>query len=77
MNIAGAVRGLDTAVPASSEMTERPARRTPPNAAKVLLPVWGYAFVRQFLDIGLRTLLAPGNIPAMVRMLPCEFVILT
>jgi hypothetical protein len=77
MNIAGAVRGLDSAVPALTEMKERGARRAPPKAAKLLLPVWGFGFVRQFLDVGLRTLLAPGNIPAMASMLPCEFVILT
>jgi hypothetical protein len=51
--------------------------RGPPQAIKLLLPVWGYRYVRQFLELGLPTLLAPGNIPALAQSLPCEFVILT
>ena len=31
------------------------------------MPVWGAAFVRQFLDFCLPTLLAPGNIPALAQ----------
>ena len=38
--------------------------RSPPKAAKLLLCVWGYSYVRQFLECGLPTLLAPGNVPA-------------
>lgn len=52
-------------------------RSTPPTAIKLLLPVWGYRFVRQFLEAGLPTLLAPGNLPALASTLPCEFIILT
>lgn len=52
-------------------------RRPNPKAAKLLLPVWGYRHVRQFLETSLPTLLAPGNIPSLARSLPCEFVILT
>lgn len=52
-------------------------RRKPAVAAKLLLPVWGYSYVRQFLEWSLPTLLAPGNIPAIAQMLPTEFVILT
>src|SRR5208282_6172689 len=52
-------------------------RRPPPKAVKVLLPVWGYRFVRQFLECGLPTLLAPGNVPALAAALPTEFVLLT
>lgn len=52
-------------------------RSTPPAAIKLLLPVWGDRFVRQFLDVGLPTLLATGNVPALASMVPCEFVILT
>jgi hypothetical protein len=48
-----------------------------PKAIKLLLPVWGYRYVRQFLELGLPTLLAPGNVPALAQSLPCEFVILT
>jgi hypothetical protein len=60
---------------------ESPVRRhelrPPPKAAKLLLCVWGYHYVRQFLECGLPTLLAPGNIPAVAANLPTEFVILT
>src|SRR5271163_3741610 len=52
-------------------------RRSPPKAARILLPVWGYSFVRQFLEYGLPTLLAPGNVPGLAAELPTEFVILT
>ena len=51
--------------------------RTPPTAVEVLLPVWGYQFVRQFLEVGLPTLLAPGNIPALCDALPCQFTLMT
>ena len=52
-------------------------QRSPPKAATLLLPVWGYSYVRQFLEYGLPTLLAPGNVPALAAALPTEFVILT
>ena len=45
--------------------------RAPPQAVKLLLPVWGYRFVRQFLECCLPTLLAPGNVPALAGTLPC------
>lgn len=51
--------------------------RAPPTAVKLLLPVWGERFVEQFLEFGLPTLLAPGNIPALAQMLPCEMVVMT
>jgi Methyltransferase domain len=51
--------------------------RNPPSAIKVLLPVWGYNYVHHFLERGLRTLLAPGNIPGLAAELPTEFVVLT
>ena len=51
--------------------------RAPPKAAKLLLCVWGYSYVRQFLECGLPTLLAPGNVPALAAALPTEFIILT
>lgn len=49
----------------------------PPNGCALLMPVWGSAFVRQFLDFCLPTLLADGNIPALARALPTQFVLLT
>ena len=52
-------------------------RRGPPKAIRLVLPVWGASFVSQFLKFGLRTLLAPGNLPAVAALLPCEFVIMT
>jgi hypothetical protein len=52
-------------------------QRPPPSAVKILLPVWGERFVGQFLEFCLPTLLAPGNIPALARMLPCEMVLMT
>jgi hypothetical protein len=51
--------------------------RSAPRAIKVLLPVWGSRYVRQFLENGLPTLLAPGNVPTLAAALPTEFVILT
>src|SRR5882672_9899652 len=51
--------------------------RSPPTAIKVLLPVWGYDFVQQFLKVSLPTLLAPGNLPGLARLLPTEFIFLT
>jgi hypothetical protein len=51
--------------------------RGAPTAARVLIPVWGYEFVRKFLDRGLPTLLAPGNLPAIAAVLPTEFSFLT
>ena len=54
-----------------------PLRRAPPTAAKLILPVWGYKYVRKFLETSLPTLLAPGNIPALARAIDCEFIVLT
>src|SRR5262245_39672944 len=59
--------------------TSQPSRRreSPPRAVRCVLPVWGYRFVRQFLEVGLPTLLAPGNVPALAAALPTRFMILT
>jgi len=59
------------------ESTTGRLRRSPPTAVKLVLPVWGYRYVRHFLEVTLPTLLAPGNIPALATALDCEFVILT
>jgi hypothetical protein len=59
-------------------LPERAAAPRPPvQAVTVLMPVWGYRFVIQFLEFGLPTLLAPGNLPAVAAMLPTRFVLLT
>jgi len=53
------------------------SQRPPVKAVTLLMPVWGYRFVGQFLEFCLPTLLAPGNIPAIAGMLPCRFVLLS
>jgi len=62
-----------TAAPSAPALS----RRSSPVAAKLIVPVWGYQHVRQFLETSLPTLLAPGNVPALATALDCEFVILT
>jgi hypothetical protein len=54
-----------------------PKPRRPLKAVKFILPVWGYSHVRHFLECSLPTLLAPGNVPAVVAALPTEFIIQT
>lgn len=58
-------------------LTIRDRLRSPPKAVQLLLPVWGYAYVRDFLQCSLPTLLSPGNVPAIAAALPCEFILLT
>src|SRR6185369_9218850 len=53
------------------------SERPPLQRIRCLLPVWGYAYVKTFLEVGLPTWLADGNLPAVARMLPTEFVLLT
>jgi hypothetical protein len=53
------------------------AAKRPLETVNVLLPVWGLRYVRQFLEFCLPTLLAPGNLPALARELPCTFVVMT
>jgi len=52
-------------------------RLAQPKAIQLLLPVWGERYIDQFLEFCLPTLLAPGNIPALAKALPCKFVFLT
>src|SRR5580658_4712588 len=62
----------------SAVLPERAAPARPPvRAVTVLMPVWGYRFVNQFLEFCLPTLLAPGNLPAVAAMLPTRFALLT
>jgi len=42
-----------------------------------LLAVWGQSFIEKFFNFGLRSLLAPGNIPAMSEEYACAFLFLT
>jgi hypothetical protein len=47
------------------------------NGVMLLMPVWGYRFATRFLEFCLPTLLAPNNLPALARELPCRFVVLS
>jgi hypothetical protein len=51
--------------------------RGEPQAIQLLLPVWGTQFISKFLSVSLPTLLAPGNLPALAKSLPCKFIFLT
>jgi hypothetical protein len=42
-----------------------------------LLAVWGESYIKQFFGLSLRSLLAPGNIPAMAENYDCTFIFLT
>jgi Methyltransferase domain len=64
---------IQTSIPIASQDVRRP----PPKKVRCLLPVWGYDYVRKFLTVALPTWLADGNLPAVSRMLPTEFVFLT
>lgn len=69
--------------PKAETVHENPAtpsrhpRGPAPTAIQCILPVWGLKFIRQFLEVGLPTLLAPGNLPALIQALPTRFIILT
>src|SRR3954447_15949240 len=52
-------------------------RRPPPKQVVCLLPLWGFEYVKTFLDLALPTWLAEGNLPAVAGMIPTEFVFLT
>jgi hypothetical protein len=60
-----------------SEALPRTTDRGPPRAARLLVPVWGYRYVKQFLEFSLPTMLSAGNVPALAKTLPCTFVFLT
>jgi hypothetical protein len=50
--------------------------RQPPGFIEILLPVWGERYTRDFLDLSLPSLLAPGNLPALAGLGRCTFVLL-
>jgi hypothetical protein len=59
-------------------MTHEPgAVRAAATSGALLVPIWGYRFVSQFLEFGLPTLLASGNLPAIARDLPFRVVALS
>jgi len=51
--------------------------RPPLKAIEILVPLWGRSYIKQFLEFGLPSLLAPGNIPFLAKTLPCTLVFLT
>jgi hypothetical protein len=67
------LRCEDSSQFAPTGITNRPLLKS----VKLLLPVWGHRYVSQFLEFGLPTLMAAGNVPALAKDLPCEFEILT
>ena len=50
--------------------------RSPPQHVQLLLPVWGEPHTTIFLKLGLPSLMAPGNVPAVGRLGGCSFVLL-
>ena len=53
------------------------AERPPLKSVRCLLPIWGFAYIKNFLEVALPTWLADGNLPAVSRMVQTEFVFLT
>jgi hypothetical protein len=68
---------MEPSVDATLDRTPASSARSAVKSVTVLMPVWGYRFVSQFLEFSLPTLLAPGNLPAVASMLPCRFVLLS
>jgi hypothetical protein len=50
--------------------------RLPPPDIEILLPVWGERHTRDFLELCLPSLLAPGNLPGLSKLGRCTFVLL-
>ena len=50
--------------------------RPPPGEIQILLPVWGERYTRDFLELSLPSLMAPGNLPALSKLGRCTFVLL-
>lgn len=49
----------------------------PPLKVTYLIAVWGEAYIHQFMDLSLRSLLSPGNIPALSQHAQSTFIFLT
>ncbi|TAK76566.1 MAG: hypothetical protein EPO11_04050 [Gammaproteobacteria bacterium] len=47
------------------------------NSICVLLAIWGERYIKDFLELSLPSLLAPGNVPALASHYPVRFVFLT
>jgi len=46
-------------------------------AARVITTAWGEDYINDLLAITLPALLAPGNLPELVKAFSCEFVLVT
>jgi hypothetical protein len=68
---------MDSVTPTTTGAASVSGRRDAPRQVTCLLPIWGLPYVRRFLTVALPTWLAPGNLPAVARLLPTELVILT
>jgi hypothetical protein len=71
------VSGEKPAPEEGSSAQVSPAPREPVEQVALLMPVWGAQFVGRFLEFCLPTMLAPNNIPALAKALPCRFVLLS
>jgi hypothetical protein len=60
-----------------TEKSERSENKEQITQTTLLMPVWGYRFTQRFLEFCLPTLLAPNNLPALARQLPCRFILLS
>ena len=55
-------------------MTSEPAPR---RSVKIVVAVWGASYIDRFLHLGLASMAAPGNLPAVAGDWDVEFVVLT
>ena len=58
-------------------LSSRPKPQRAPPLFRVLVPVWGEAYVDKFCRFALPALLADGNLPALARRGDCEVLVLT
>src|ERR1700752_1591870 len=63
---------------------EAVSRRTQPDTAlpsirptRIITYAWGEKYINELLSMTLPALLAPGNLPYVASVVPCELVILT
>jgi hypothetical protein len=70
---------MDTSVASEFEGTLSRAGCTDPSGLDfdILIPIWGERYIRRFAELGLRTLLAPGNLPEMCRHHRVKLIVLT
>src|ERR1700675_2491018 len=61
----GAAEDATNAAAPSAEGTVEPA--APRMDFEILIPIWGERYIRRFAQLGLRSLLAPRNLPWLCR----------